>query len=123
MSDLESVKKLSLPVIASLVTSIGVILGAVFTVDSRYAHADDVNVEKAAVAKIIQSQTNEIQAQTQLLRRSIIEDKIFELDAKRHPKTRALTTVEEAQYKRYERQLTEINNVLPRTRNLHEQSK
>ena len=39
----------------------------------------------------------------------------YELDAKRDPKSRNLSTVEEAQYRRYSRQLDELNRSLPAT--------
>jgi hypothetical protein len=102
-----------LSVIVSTLTALTAILSSAFFIDARYAHAEDIIKKEAATAEIIKRQTAEIQTQSQVLRRSLVEDKIFELDSKRDPKTRNLTIVDEAQYKRYNRQLEELNKVIP----------
>lgn len=120
----EDLQKNMIPVIASTITSLTVILSAAFLIDSRYAHADAVEKQQSSVNDMLKQnqlasdaaikyQTLELKQQTLLLRRSIIEDKLFELDIKRESdKNRRLAPVDEAQYSRYSRQLLETNNQL-----------
>lgn len=95
--------------ITSSITTLSLILGTAFMIDGRYAHADSVQKTELQTSEFIRQQTAELKVQTQLLRRSIIEDKLFELDTKRNPVTRSLQPVDEAQYQRYNRQLNEID--------------
>lgn len=111
MSELK--KPIALSVVASTLATLSAILSAAFFIDARYAHADDIVKKEANTAEIIKRQSFEIQVQSQVLRRSFVEDKIFELDSKRDSKSRNLSIVDEAQYKRYSRQLDELNKIIP----------
>lgn len=106
---------MSVALLASALSTVTAIIGTAFFIDARYAHADGVTRSEADVRRLIYIQSHAMQQQTQILRRSIVEDRVFELDAKRDPKSRNLSTVEEAQYRRYSRQLDELNRSLPAT--------
>lgn len=82
--------------------SIIAVVGALFTVDARYAHAADVEKDKA--------QTQQVIKQTAIvIRKQAVEDKLFEFDVKQaqSPNGR-LTPVESAIQQRYKRQLEEL---------------
>jgi hypothetical protein len=108
-----ALKQSAIPLLVSTIGSLTAILTAAFFIDGRYAHAEDVSKADGTTKEIIRRQSQEMQVQTQVLRRSLVEDKVFELDAKRDPKTRNLSIMDEAQYKRYTRQLEELNKVIP----------
>ena len=78
------------------------LVGALFTVDARYAHAADVAAEKAQTHRIIQETT-------QTLRRQMLEDKLFELDIKKaQSRDQKLSPIDQALRDRYQRQLEEV---------------
>lgn len=83
-------------------SSIIAIVGAMFALDGRYAHAADV--EK------IKSETQQVILQTALtLRKQSLEDKLFELELKKaQTKEQRLTPMDQALYDRYKRQSQEI---------------
>lgn len=64
--------RVSVKWLAGLVTALGTILGAAFTIDARYAHAGDVSAA-------IQAQRNATSYAVDQLRKQNLEDKIFEL--------------------------------------------
>lgn len=77
------------------------LVGALFTVDARYAHAADVEQERVQTHRIIQDTT-------QTLRRQMLEDKLFELDIKRaQSRDQKLSPIDQALKDRYQRQLDE----------------
>jgi len=81
------------------------IVGTLFTLDARYAHAADVEKDKVQTQRIIQETS-------QTLRKQMLEDKLFELDAKQAAtKNGRLPPVEAAMKERYERQLRDITTV------------
>jgi hypothetical protein len=79
------------------------LVGALFTLDSRYAHAEAVEKDKTATQKtILQSSVT--------LRRQMLEDKLFELDVKKAQNPgQKLTPMDEAMKARYQRQLDELS--------------
>lgn len=79
------------------------IVGALFTLDARYAHAADVEKDKIQTERIIrETSTN--------LRRQMLEDKLFELDAEQaSAKDGKLSPVKQAMKERFERQLRDIS--------------
>lgn len=78
------------------------IVGTLFTLDARYAHAADAEKDKAQTRQIIQETTT-------TLRKQMLEDKLFELDAKQAAaRDGKLPPVEKAMKERYERQLRDI---------------
>jgi hypothetical protein len=90
------------------------IVGTLFTVDARYVHAEDAKKEVAATSqridetkKTIKDTQILVQQTTTNLRRSLIEDKLFELDAKNAQ--RKLDPVEFAMKERWKRQLAEMD--------------
>ncbi len=112
---------------AVALTTISLFIGAVLTVDTRYAHAqalkEEVSKTSEAVAEsekrtqvLLKAQTVEMRMQTQILRKQLLEDKVFELDAKRDTTKRALAPVDEAQYRRYSRQLEEVSRTIEAVR-------
>lgn len=83
-------------------SSIIAIVGALFTVDARYAHAADVEKDKTEIRKTIQQTIS-------LLRRQNIEDEIFKLDLKRAQNSnQELSPVDKALRERYQRQLDQL---------------
>lgn len=108
----EFVKNHTTSIITSVITTLGLILGAAVAVDNRYAHAETVKKSEADTAEVIKQQTLEIRRQSLMLRRSMVEDRLFELDTKREVAGSVLPTLEEAQYKRYARQMQEIDIVM-----------
>ena len=77
------------------------VVGALFTVDARYAHAADV--DKAI------SQTQRYIADSNLsLRRQMLEDKVFEIDIRKSPKTGQLTPIDKALRDRYQQQINDL---------------
>lgn len=62
----------SLKWLAGVVTALTIILGAAFTIDARYAHADDVQ-------KQITNMTTQTSYAADSLRKQMLEDKIFEI--------------------------------------------
>lgn len=82
--------------------SIIAIVGALFTIDSRYAHAADVEKDKQRIEKIIVETTTH-------LRRQMLEDKIWELDVKKEQSANGrLGPYDAALRERYLRQLNEL---------------
>ena len=83
--------------------SIIAIISALFALDARYAHAADVEKDKAQINRVIIETT-------QNLRKQSLEDKLFELDVKKEQaKGQRLSPVDSALKERYQRQLNEIN--------------
>lgn len=79
------------------------LVGALFTLDARYAHAADVEKDKVQTQKIIQDTTTG-------LRKQMLEDKLFELDIKKsQTRDNKLPSIDEALRNRYQQQLNEIN--------------
>lgn len=79
------------------------LVGALFTLDARYAHAADVEKDKKQIQQVVKETT-------MTLRQQMLEDKLFELDVKRaeSPQQR-LAPVDAALAARYKRQLDDIN--------------
>jgi hypothetical protein len=79
------------------------LVGALFTLDARYAHAADVERDKKQIQQVVKETT-------MTLRQQMLEDKLFELDAKKaESATQRLSPVDAALAARYKRQLEEIN--------------
>ena len=88
-------------------SSIIAIVGAMFALDARYAHAQDVERDKQRTERIIIETS-------QNLRRQMLEDKVWELDIKKEQSpTGKLPPYESALRERYLRQLNEIKPVSP----------
>ena len=94
-------KENPLKVAAGTVSALMVLIGAVLSFDARYAHALDVQQYQKQVSA-------DITIQTASLRKQLLEDKLFELDAKKGQ--RRLDPVEAATYERYQRQLQEVTS-------------
>lgn len=94
--------------------SIIAIVGALFSLDARYAHAEDVNREKLEIQSLLQDTS-------QTLRRQLLEDKLFELDVKRaQSPNRVLPPIDAALRERYQRQLDLVNATQTRNRSLNQ---
>lgn len=88
--------------IATTGTIIALVL-AVFTLDSRYARAQDVLKENDKTQMVIKETVKNIRKQS-------IEDKIFELDLKKSQnRDNKLGSIDAALYERYKRQLIEVD--------------
>jgi hypothetical protein len=85
-------------------TIISVIV-ALFAIDARYAHAADVEKDKALTQRVIQDTSIN-------LRRQMLEDKLFELDLKAaQAKNGKLSPIDDAVRSRHQRQLDELGPV------------
>jgi len=82
--------------------SIIAVVAALFTIDARYAHAADVEKDKAQTQRVIKDTAV-------ILRKQSLEDKLFEYDVKRAQTTdRKLTPMDTAMEARYKRQLDDL---------------
>jgi hypothetical protein len=80
------------------------LVAALFTVDERYAHAVEVEKDKVQTQQLIKDTSRE-------LRKSSLEDKIFELDVKKaQARDGRLPPVDEALHERYKRQLKDLKD-------------
>jgi len=96
----------------SLLLTVIALVTAMFTFDARYVHAETNKKEIASLnAKLdqsIQLTQQTIQRSSSTLRRQILEDKVFEIEAKQAQKT--ATPVDAALKARYLRQIQESVN-------------
>jgi len=84
--------------------SIIAVVAALFTVDARYAHAADVEKDKAQTQKVIRDTAV-------VLRKQALEDKLFEYDVKKAQSAeRKLTPIDTAMQERYKRQLDDLKS-------------
>lgn len=105
MSMAETIKNNPWKIMFGSASSIIAIVGALFTLDARYAHAADVERDKIRTEKIIIETTAN-------LRRQMLEDKLWELDIKKEQSaTGRLTPYESALRERYIRQINELNRI------------
>lgn len=83
--------------------SVIAIVTALFAVDARYAHAADVEKDKKETNQIIQETAI-------ILRKSAVEDKLFELDVRQaQSPSQRLSPLDSALQQRYRRQLDDLN--------------
>jgi hypothetical protein len=68
-----------LKIITGSIGALSIILGAAFTIDSRYVHAGDLAELKKEHSRAIQQQTVDNQVSVNELRKQMLEDKIFEI--------------------------------------------
>ena len=104
----QTVKDNPVKILIGMSGSIIAIVGALFAVDARYAHATDVAKEKTEIQQqVIDS--------SQVLRKQMIEDKLFELDFKKaQTQDQRLSPLDSALRERYQRQLNEITRSQPK---------
>jgi len=104
MSIVDSVKQHPYKAVLGSATSVIAIVTALFTLDSRYAHAADVEKKEKETKLVIQETAS-------TLRKQMLEDKLFELDVKKaQAPNQRLSPVEQAMQERYHRQLQELQN-------------
>jgi hypothetical protein len=90
-----------------LLTSSGTIIAlvaALFSLDARYAHAADVQTDKAQTQQLIKETSK-------TLRKQMLEDKLFELDVKieqQKVKRQEVSPVDAALKERFKRQLDDL---------------
>jgi hypothetical protein len=102
MTMLQSAKDNPLKTLFTASGSIIAIVGAMFALDARYAHAADVAKDKAETKQIIQETAA-------VVRKQMLEDKLFEYDVKKEQSpTQKLTPLDAAMQQRYKRQLDEL---------------
>lgn len=101
MTMLEKVKENPWKIFIGSAGSIIAIVGALFTLDARYAHAADVERNKQETQQIIRETST-------VLRKQMIEDKLFELDVKEAQANGRLSPIDSALKERYKRQLREL---------------
>lgn len=102
MSISQNVKDNPVKSLLGVTGSMIAVVTALFTVDARYAHAADVEKDNLQTQRIIQDTAI-------VLRKQMLEDKLFELDIKKEQAPeRRLSPVDSALQQRYKRQLEEI---------------
>jgi len=109
MTMTETIKNNPAKILLGSAGSIIAIVGAMFTLDARYAHAADVEKDKAQTARIIKETS-------QTLRQQMLEDKLFELDVKKAQANGNLSPLDAALRERYKRQIDEIARTQRETR-------
>jgi len=99
---INTIKNNPIKILLGSAGSVIALVGALFTLDARYAHAADVEKENKDTRQIIQ--------ETSLtLRQQMLEDKLFELDIRKaQSKNQQLQPIDAALRERYQRQLDEI---------------
>lgn len=103
MAMMQTIKENPWKILVGSSGTIITLVATLFTLDSRYAHAADVEKEQQQVQKLIRATTSN-------LRKQMLEDKLFELDIKRgQAPNQRLTPIDSALAERYKRQLDEIN--------------
>ena len=83
-----------------LILTVITLVGALFAFDARYAHAEDTKKEISQTQVLVERSTNN-------LRRSLIEDKGFEIEVKQ-AQAKKPDPIDAAIKARYLRQLSEI---------------
>lgn len=102
MAILDSMKLHPWKVLLGSSGTIITLVGALFTLDARYAHAADVEKDNRRIEQTIVETGQSIRQQT-------LEDKLFELDIKREQSpTQRLSPIDAALHARFKRQLEEI---------------
>lgn len=86
---------MSLKTIAGIVGSMSILVGAIFTIDTRYVHADEFKKQMFAVKDSIAD-----------LRRARLEDEVFKIELIPQNKR---TDADKALLDRYKRQIREID--------------
>ena len=93
--------------LAALVAAVGVLIGAVLTVDARYAHAEELKV--TAIRQ---------QQQVTELHHSFVDDKLFELSLRKANDPKHWTQMDELMLERYKAKLASLEDVKSQQRNM-----
>ena len=100
---LEKLKE-NLGTLSVIGTCVVALIAGVITVESRYAHAEEVKALKEVAGANLRQMRIEQSIGLDTLRKQSVEDKIFDLRLKEKP-----TQVERAMLDRYKEQLEEVN--------------
>lgn len=92
--------------LAATIAAIGVVLGAIFTIDSRYAHAGD-----------LKQLTVQMEIQSLDQRSASLRDKVFDLEQKKR------TPADQASLSRYQNEQRDVDRQLSKKRELLDQMK
>ena len=98
--------KISVGFISACFTAVAVFVGAVITIDSRYAHAGDFADLKIQQERAIQTNRNEVRYAVDQLRKQTVEDKIFEIELVPVPKR---SMADNARLEKFKRDVSDIN--------------
>jgi hypothetical protein len=91
------VKENPLKSLAAFLSSVAVVLSAVFTVDTRYAHAKEVEtLKKDAKTQILE------------LQRSNLDDKVFELEIRKSTKPKEWSSTDQLMLERYKTKMEAV---------------
>ena len=93
-----------------LATFVAVVVGVTLSVEARYAKAGDVMAVEGRLKQELAVQRGYTEAGFLKQRKAQLEDKVFELEAKRE--VRKISTVEREQLLRYKAQLDDVNREL-----------
>lgn len=92
------VKENPLKSLAAFLSSVTVVLSAAFTLDTRYAHAAEVEKIERQTAK-----------QLQEMQRGALDDKVFELEIRKSARPRDWTKTDQLMLDRYNKRLEEVD--------------
>lgn len=93
----QTIKENPIKTTISLIVSVSTLVGILFALDGRYAHADDVNSSQ----KQVQSQLFQMQYDS-------IDGKIFEMELKKSSNPKEWNTMDETLLNKYKRDLEKI---------------
>lgn len=96
----EVVKENPLKSLAATVAAASVLIGAVITVDTRYAHAGD-----------IQAESNKQQRQIYNLQADNLSDKVFELELKKANTPKLWQPTDQVMLERYKQRYQEVDKI------------
>lgn len=103
-----SLKQNNSKFIIGSVGAIVTLIGAIISVDTRYAKSTEVEQMRVEFTSLVKDTTF-------ILRKQMLEDKLFELDIKKAMNSsNQLNSVDAALYERYKRQLDEISQRSPK---------
>ena len=97
---------INIAAIASVVTICTSLIGGFFLFDSIYARDADLQLARSEIKQLSTELKAESRKNAIELRRSMIEDQLFELDMK--VEDGSATSTDRARIKRYQRQLREL---------------
>lgn len=92
-----------------LFTFTGTIIGSFLTVDSRYAHSDEVSKLKTEQQQVIIQNRYDLLQSSNLIRKQMLEDKIFDLQL---IPEKDRTQYDKAKLNKYQSDIKDINDQL-----------
>lgn len=103
------IKENGITYLVSAGTTIAAIIGMFLTIDSRYAHSDEISKLKIEQQQVILRNRYDLIQSTNTLRKQSLEDKIFDIELIPNDKR---SQYDAARLEKYKTDLQEVNQVL-----------